>query len=68
MSLSTENYLILSLYFMIFLIVLIVLIKKIIKILKYLKQKLLLKIKPYSTLRDLEMDMLFFDSKFIVNT
>ena len=61
MSLRLENYCILFLYIVIFLTFVILLLKSIFTLIKFLKNKILYKIKPYSTLRDIEINMNFHE-------
>jgi len=61
MSLRLENYCILFLYIVIFLTFVILLLKSIFTLTKFLKNKILYKIKPYSTLRDIEINMNFHE-------
>ena len=61
MSLRLENYCILFLYIVIFLTFVILLLKSIFTLTKFLNNKILYKIKPYSTLRDIEINMNFHE-------
>ena len=61
MGLKFENYCILSLYLIVFLTFIILLLKSLHKLIKFLKLKILYTIKPFFTIRDLEMDMIFLD-------